>query len=144
MNNSNATEIISVTLSMLLAIALGISLFAGNQSERLTTKSIITMVVTGVVAGVITWTYLTEGETTKIVVRNILMYTFGATVFSKLIGRVINSFTSIPEKEIQKFGLDYLRKKVGLSESEMENYESEESIEAAPDSELGHDVNNHH
>lgn len=134
MDNSNATEALSVALSMILAIALGISLFAGNQTEKLTIKSIITMVVTGVASGIITWTYLTEGETTKVVVRNILLYTFSATVFSKLIGRVINSFTNIPEKEIQKLGLDYLRKRAGLSESEIDNYESETIITNITDS----------
>lgn len=121
----NTTEFVSVSLAMLLAIALGVALFAGNQTEKLTLKSVLTMVVTGVVAGVMTWTYLKDEESTKVVVRNILIYTFGATVFAKLIGRIINSLTTIPQKHIQKIGIDFIRKKAGLDASEKEDFETE-------------------
>lgn len=109
-------ELISVILSTLLAIALGISIFAGNSKDKLTWKQVILMVIVGMTAGVVSWTYLKEGLDTKTIVRNILCYTFLATVFTKLIGRVINAITNIPEADIQHIVIDFARKKAGLDE----------------------------
>lgn len=110
-------EIISVLLSTILAIALGIAVFAGNSKDKLTWKQILTMVIVGIGAGAISWTYLKDGLDTKLIVRSILIYTFLATVLTKLIGRIINAVTNIPEKQIQNIVVDLARKRMGLNEN---------------------------
>lgn len=85
------------------------------------------MAITGAAAGVITWTYLKDGAATKDIVRAILIYTFCATAFTKLIGRVISAFTNISEDKIQKIGLDLARKKLGLDKEENEDKENNNS-----------------
>jgi len=118
-------EIVIVSFSMIVAILLGISIFAGNSTDKLTVRMVFLMVATGLAAGVVTWTYVAEGETTKIIVRMVLSITFLSTVLSKLIGRIINSLTSIPQAKIQKIALDYMRKKMNL-EGEKEDEETTE------------------
>lgn len=117
-------EIVIVSFSMLVAVLLGISIFAGNSTDKLTTRMVFLMVATGLAAGVITWTFVAEGETTKIIVRMVLSITFFSTVLSKLIGRIINSLTSIPQAKIQKIAIDFMRKKMSL-ENEKEDKNTE-------------------
>lgn len=113
-------EIIAVVLSIILATGVGVAVFIGNQKKRLTWGAIAIMIAIGITAGVLSWTYIKDDEAPKIIVRNIILWSFTATVLSKLIGRVINAVTNIPEKEIQKIAIDYARKRAGLRRNERE------------------------
>ena len=76
------------------------------------------MVAVGLVATMVTWTYLPDGASTKIVVRNICLFTVSATALSKLLMSIISGLTNIPHSTIQKIGVDLARKKLGLDKDE--------------------------
>lgn len=129
-------EIISVLLSTLLAIALGIAVFAGNTKDKLTWKQILTMVIVGIAAGAISWTYLKDGLDTKLIVRSILIYTFLATILTKLIGRILNAVTNISEKRIQSIVIDLARKKIGLNQEQNDHTSNETQKDSDEDDSL--------
>lgn len=126
-------ELLATVFATIIAIGLGISLFAGSTRDKLTIGVVTTMIVTGITASAITWTYLQDNSPAKLVVRNILTYTFLATVFSKLITRWVNAVTNIPEKELQKIGIEYIRKKVGIGNENVNDYESVTRGDDTPD-----------
>ena len=111
-------EIAIVSGSMAVAIALAISIFAGNEKEKLTLKMTFLMIAVGIVSGVITWSYILPGAPTKLIVRSVLSITFTATTLSKLISRIIAAATTISRDRLQQLMIDYTRKKFGLDKEE--------------------------
>jgi len=116
-------EIAVVAGSMVVAISLAVSIFAGNTKEKLTLRMVFLMISVGTLAGLITWSYILENAPVKLIVRSVLSITFTATVLSKLIGRIITAATSISRDRIQSIIVDYTRQKMGVDKEDLKKDE---------------------
>lgn len=114
-------EIAVVAFSSAIAILLSLSIFIGNDKDKLTIKTTLLMVSVGLCTSILCWSYLAAQTPTKIIVRSVLSLTFLATTLSKLISRIILAATSISKNRLQQLMVDYTRKKFGLEAEKKED-----------------------